>query len=1344
MEACKDYTLADRGGGAVELANYVKRFPAATQPTLLRNLLHADVGRRRENGETPLSAEYVELLPEHANLVRSVFLETVSAVFVSPQLSTHYEATNIPRSLETLPSGDRIGSFRLLRQLGRGGMGLVFEAEHLHRKHRVALKTLPAVDGNTLLAFKQEFRRMAELNHPNIVGLHALEEDHGHWYFTMDLIDGTDFCTFVRPTDVLNEKRLRSTLPQLVSAVLKLHSDNLIHRDLKPSNVMVDRDGKLIVLDFGLAYERKVVNGASVDGIKGTVAYMAPEQTVDGSVTGAADWYAVGVMLYEAISGKRPYKDLPPIELILQKRLGDFEELKSEEPELSDLVGLANSLLKNDPAQRPEPPAIARVVCKSVEPQAAKSVGEVQIGLVGREKQQAMLEEVYRRCQRESTPETAFISGRSGEGKTALADSFLEKSLGEPSHYVLLAGRCYDRESVPFKALDSLVDALANHLCRQPEAEAALLMPDEITFLAHLFPVLNRVPAVAKLAVELDRRLDQIQVRTRAFAGLRSLLKRISRTKQIVLFADDLQWGDADSAQALFDILRPPEAPNVFFIGSYRCEETDRSAFLVRWQQLTSNELIIRNTEVTVSALSIEQCVQLSVNTVGEDSERLRALALELASQTGGNALLLTELLSCFDASSDSFKAIPLVDVIRTKLERLPAEASSMLETIAVSGSSIEFDELALAAQAKQEASSVVTHMRSEKLVRLIGDENSSRVDTFHDKIRETVLLSMSAERRQAKHHSLANAILQSIDQSSVVPDRTGIDDKHISEENGQAGALPQAERALAERVFDLSYHFDGAGDSENAFHFSLLAAQQATSQFSQRVAADHFVVARRNAPNDPKLKFEIAEGEGRALTLLGEYEQAQEILAGAVTLTEDDIEQAQVLGMQAEVFHKQGKIAAGIDHYARALRKLGYFVPRSRGTLVAALAYETLVQFLHTYLPKSFYRRPGSLSPKQRLAIELANRKSIVSYYSNAPRMIWTHIKGMNIAETREPSKEMAYSYGLHPAPLAAVGLAKRGLRYSDGALEYAVKSGDLLTEGHCYTMRSMAYFTIGQHPQSISSAKHALECLDRAGDPYLAFIASGHLSFSSARECELKESIVVAEKAFERAIQLGERASLAALLFALALGTRGDFPYQELRSCYEIEEGDNYSYCFSKIAEGLWHFYAGRFSEAIEVLEQSWSRVISEMTLVPYFVEGMAYLVTAYRTHALSLAPDDKDQRKRLLSRSRRLLWQLAVLSRVFPYLRPHCLREVGLFYHLNGKPKKAQSRLQASIELAEKGGDVLEQTESALALGNVELELGIPTAEARIIAAHKKIDEMRAEVVEQVAISFGRGKT
>lgn len=664
QEVCSTYDSDRENGKRKAFAEYLDGFEENARETVVRNLLHLELQRRREQGEQGerLRLEAVlEELPQYESLIRKVFLESTGT---SPNSFSREWAAGVDDTAPQRPAG-LLADYRIVRELGRGGMGAVYEACHLRSGERVALKTLPVVHPASLQRFKREFRSMAEINHPNLIGLHSLEQDGGHWFFTMDLIQGTDFLSYVRPNNRLNLSRLRAAFAQLVVAVLALHRQHIIHRDLKPSNVMVHDAGRVIVLDFGLALDCEQSDQSRTEHIAGTPAYMAPEQARSGPVTGAADWYGCGVMLYEALSGRRPFQNCTATELLLRKQdldpepLGGGSDNGTQIPD--DLGQLAMRLLARNPEDRPDPAEIAQHVARSLPGDENDSIRTGGDLLVGRERQLEQLDLAMRRMSDSRGPSVAFVQGRSGEGKTALVDHYLRSLMERDGDCVIISGRCYDRESVPFKALDSLVDALTNFLRRLPETDAALLVPGDIDLLADLFPVLRRIEPIGKLAQKPRAQLDSQQVRKRSYAALRSLIGRLSRSAPVVMFADDLQWGDADSAEALADVLLTPEAPPVLFIGSYRSDEFESSEFLQKWESLAAESSARVDVEqVSVSPLTLEDTLKLTIASLGKDNELIRRRAIEFHSQTGGNAFLLTELIGCFDPSADSFEVIPI------------------------------------------------------------------------------------------------------------------------------------------------------------------------------------------------------------------------------------------------------------------------------------------------------------------------------------------------------------------------------------------------------------------------------------------------------------------------------------------------------------------------------------------------------------------------------------------------------------------------------------------------------------------------------------------------------------
>jgi serine/threonine-protein kinase len=213
--------------------------------------------------------------------------------------------------------GTMLGNYRVLETLGQGGMARVYRAHQENLGRNVAIKVLPpwyAADRSFIERFNLEARLVARLSHPNIVTVHDANEQNGHLYIVMQLVDGG---TLKHRMDKLQSERrimepteVVSIFSQLADALFYAHEQGIIHRDIKPVNVLMDRSGRPILSDFGIAkvlastQEHLTRPGAGV----GTPEYMSPEQCQGVDVDGRADIYALGVMLFEAQTGRTPFR----------------------------------------------------------------------------------------------------------------------------------------------------------------------------------------------------------------------------------------------------------------------------------------------------------------------------------------------------------------------------------------------------------------------------------------------------------------------------------------------------------------------------------------------------------------------------------------------------------------------------------------------------------------------------------------------------------------------------------------------------------------------------------------------------------------------------------------------------------------------------------------------------------------------------------------------------------------------------------------------------------------------------------------------------------------------------
>ncbi len=573
---------------------------------------------------------------------------------------------------------------------------------------------------------------------------------------------------------------------------------------------------------------------------------------------------------------------------------------------------------------------------------------------MGRETQIAALQEVLASFLRQQSPRTLFIRGRSGEGKTSLAEYFLGP-LREKSSLVVMSGRCYDRESVPFKALDTLIDAFSTYLRSLTDSDAALLLPDDIGLLAELFPVLRRCDVVSRAHRGRFDALDQQQIRQRSFTALRLILERISARTPIIWFIDDLQWGDVDSASALFEVLRPPNAPHVLFLGSFRSDEADNSPFLGEWssQQQKSGENL-HDQFVTVGPLSLEDSTRLVANLLERHDEVVRRRAVQFHAQTGGNPFLLTELTGCFDPNLDEFHATDIHGVLAKKLHQLPPESVSLLNVVAVAGQSVELTEAAVASGLEQKIEDVLTRMRNMRLLRVVG----AKIDTYHDRIRYAVLDTMDGTLRKAIHLSLA----QLIERMAGGLTLSEVD----AVANGQS---PAKWKDAVPRVYDLAYHFDAAGEHKHALVYGFLAATQARSQFAIDVAAQQYALAQRHAEfAADSVRYQLARGRGESLIQMGAYEQAKQELKAASALAKGPLEIADAFGLQGELASKLGLIADSVKSFEDGIRMLGTPVPNSLFGQCWGILRESLIQVIHCWLPSRLHQDHRMQNPISRI----------------------------------------------------------------------------------------------------------------------------------------------------------------------------------------------------------------------------------------------------------------------------------------------------------------------------------------------------------------------------------------
>jgi eukaryotic-like serine/threonine-protein kinase len=320
-------------------------------------LVAEEFARRWRAGDRPSVTEYEVKYPNHADEIRDV----LSAVQVMEELKPRREDTR-PIARPMAPVPERIGEFRIIREVGRGGMGVVYEAVQESLNRRVALKVLPAhllAHDHLRARFLREAHAAARLHHTNIVPVFAVGEHEGMCFYVMQLIAGhpLDRLAASGPIPAADVARIGV---QVADALAYAHSQGVLHRDIKPSNLLVDDRGAAWVTDFGVAKLVEEANLTRSGDLVGTLRYMPPERFA-GKSDANGDVYALGVTLYEVLAGRPPFPDTTPHHLIHLITHTDLPPLRGVAPHIHrDLETIVLKAAARDVSQRyPSPAALA-------------------------------------------------------------------------------------------------------------------------------------------------------------------------------------------------------------------------------------------------------------------------------------------------------------------------------------------------------------------------------------------------------------------------------------------------------------------------------------------------------------------------------------------------------------------------------------------------------------------------------------------------------------------------------------------------------------------------------------------------------------------------------------------------------------------------------------------------------------------------------------------------------------------------------------------------------------------------------------------------------------------------
>lgn len=778
-------------------------------------------------------------------------------------------------------------------------MGTVYRVKDKTTGAHLALKVMQEQSPQHLLRFKQEFRVVAELHHPNLVHLFDLGLEDGRWFYTMELIDGRDLLTTLAGTDgqdaahgtpravvpsrtwivsdpslvgaatdpvsdreasmgastgtlvsvevgasdqldldardsptggypgrdsltsgdgegperlvACDVTELGLALAQILDALEFLHNHDIVHGDLKPSNTLVSTDGAVRLLDFGLAFKtRSERAGRSREtAISGTPAYMAPEQCLGQVATPASDMYALGCMLFQLLTGRLPFRGTVQQQMSahVQRPPPRVESYVSCVP--ATLAELCRSLLAKKPDERPGIEDVRLALdlprTSAVAPTPAISM-DGDIGYYGRWRERRLLSLCLDRAEG-GEPQLALVTGASGIGKTALSSTVAAQA--RERGFLCLYGRCYEREHVPFVAFDRAVDALITTALDWP-AERLESLRGAIAAARRIFPALGVLLAdAAREASPLEsepRALHQLAVE-----GFCQLLTAAYERSPLLLILDDLQWADEDSVTLCETVIARASGP-ILLLGLVRQDPNRELPIVDRLLSIGR----AATTEIALDKLEARHASRLLEAAAGRPvPPGVLAMLIQAAD---GNPFLLANMARHNPVGSVSDNRAPaskpgevsdhVTGWLRALIDDLSPGAERLLSLAAAQGGDIAKPLLhAAGGQSRETFERSLGELFSKRLIKIVSGGVSepvarlgSRLDLYHDRLRQHAYQRLDQGRRRVLHEQLAGAL---------------------------EGGVAQLD---AEALFR---HFSAAGRDGKRRHYALLAADQAAEKLA-------------------------------------------------------------------------------------------------------------------------------------------------------------------------------------------------------------------------------------------------------------------------------------------------------------------------------------------------------------------------------------------------------------------------------------------------------------------------------------------------------------------------------
>lgn len=1163
---------------------------------------------------------------------------------------------------ETLEAANFGKRYKILDELGKGGMGVVFRALDRMTNQTVALKsvltapdqllfasmqlisptrsstateynlmgtnpmpevaqssrgnTLPLVNHNSpALALINEFRTLATLRHPHIISVldYGLDSQRRP-YFTMQLLsDAKNIQETAGGLLVTDETRYK-LLIQVLEALSYLHRRGIIHRDLKPGNILV-MQSQVKVLDFGLSIrrERALNNTETV----GTLAYMSPEVMRNEPVTEASDLYSFGVIAYQLLSGRYPYGNLDTMSGLIDEIMNqppNVEQLSTVRPEVRHVL---QRLLSKQPVNRyGSAEETISELCRAAH--IDRPADNIQVresflqaaDFIGREDILKELTESFQTATH-GIGSVCLIKGASGSGKSRLMTEMQIRSMLEGM--LVVKGQAIQDRQTSF------------HVWRQIIRRLALEVNDEKNTLSSETAGLLQIiePDLSQLLgreIQTRKDLDGQSIMSSLQVAIVDLVSRYNST--LVILLEDLQWADDESLKLLETFTEVAPSRSVWILGNYRSEgKTDDE--LKKLKFLSDLPKARHKTLVPLTDAAIKKlCEAILGRYVGSNPDLLDLLQTE----TKGNVLFLLELIrvltsadaDMFRADIDAFRQSEIARagvnaILGRRLKRLSEPSRDLLNIAAVYGRQIDVAIL-------------------EKVERFISVENWLR------DCEEAGILEIQEDRWQFAHDKLREEVLNQLSNSSKL--------EAIHRKIAQVIEVvyPQNHQALV-------HHWSESGDNRKSMEYAFSAGKQALEIGAYGTALQYLSRATMNLAQMP-----IAQ-------------------------------QAELYAQLGQANLGLGMLADGETDLRKAAKLMGVPVPANS----KAALLQTIPQLMRQLWHLRFGTRPADSGNTKHYELigRIYEQVALVNYW-NGQRNIASYAGLMlvNSLEKIPPTRELMRGYASLVVGMGARRQTRLAETYNIKLHMVAKKIDHDASFANALRITLVYYFGQAQWERNLEVANQAIDLAKKSGD-YRA-LGDSYASYGVIfrTQGDLQKSVQIATDLDD----LGQRTGNIQFRAWGQLGLMICATHRhDLHSAHEHMETGINLYREHKMEPGIKLVYMGPcavvslrrndFLKAYQYADQGLAIISNTPPVVSSGIDGYSGVCETF----LTLWEQTNDS-GRYQEKCRQAVGVMQKFSKTFPVGKPRAALWMGLYHYISGNKAEALKTWEAGIHTAE----------------------------------------------------------